>query len=407
MKKHSVLSTCGLAVMAVLAAVSLLPVQMAAGQSGDYITVVVREGDNLALYARIYGASGLAIMAANPNIKDGNKIYPGQVITIPVVKTFTPSLTTPYYYTVQAGDNIYAIARQFHMDASAIAFANGIKDNIVVLGKTYLIPAGPHFHIVEKGQTLWDIAAIYGTSMERIQSFNDIPNPAGLYVGQFVWIPVIYDAKPMPFTVVPVAPTSTPVLTAVPAAATATAAPTAVPLPTATPDTRPIEGSYIHTVVRLGENLVTYTYRYGVRGDALRAVNPQIKDANIIYPGNVLTIPVVASFTPSRTTPFFYILQAGDTLATVGAKFEMTPEVISRANPGASLAAGSTILIPAGPHLYVVKAGDELRYIAAKYGTTADFLLTGNDLPNPDRIYLGQLIFIPIRYGAAPVPFTP
>ncbi len=406
MKKHPVLFTCGLALVAVLAAVSLLPVQMAAGQSGNYITVVVREGDNLALYARIYGASGLAIMAANPNIKDGNKIFPGQVITIPVVQTFTPSLTTPFYYTVQAGDNIYAIARQFYMDASAIAFANGIKDNIVVLGKTYLIPAGPHFYIVQKGQTLWDIAAIYGTTMERIQSFNDIPNPAGLYIGQFVWIPVIYDAQPMPFTVVPVVPTSTPVPTAVPAAV-ATAAPTAVPLPTATPDTRLIEGNYIHIVVRLGENLVTYTYRYGVRGDVLRAANPQIQDANIIYPGNVLTIPVVASFTPSRTTPFFYILQAGDTLATVGAKFEMTAEVISRANPGASLAAGSTILIPAGPHLYVVKAGDELRFIAAKYGTTADFLLTGNDLPNPDRIYLGQLIFIPIRYGAAPVPFTP
>ena len=58
--------------------------------------------------------------------------------------------------------------------------------------------------------------------------------------------------------------------------------------------------TFAFVTYRLGENLVTYTYRYGVRGDALRAVNPQIKDANIIYPGNVLTIPVVASFTPSR-----------------------------------------------------------------------------------------------------------
>jgi len=189
MKKHPVLSTCGLALIVALAAVSLLPVQLAAGQSGGYITVVVQPGDNLGLYARIYGASGLAIMAANPDIKDGNLIYPGQVITIPVVKTFTPSLTTPFYYTVVAGDNIYSIARQFHMDASAIAYANGIKDNIVILGKTYLIPAGPHFYIVQKYQTLWDIAAIYGTSMERLQTFNDIPNPAVLYIGQFVYIP--------------------------------------------------------------------------------------------------------------------------------------------------------------------------------------------------------------------------
>jgi len=102
-------------------------------------------------------------------------------------------------------------------------------------------------------------------------------------------------------------------------AAAATAAPTAVPVPTATPNTQPVAGSYIHIAVRLGENLVTYTYRYGIRGDALRAANPQIKDAAIIYPGDVLTIPVVASFTPSRTTPFFYVLQTGDTLTTVGA----------------------------------------------------------------------------------------
>jgi LysM repeat protein len=290
----------------------------------------------------------------------------------------------------------------------------------VILGKTYVIPAGPHFHIVQKYETLYDIAAIYGTAADKLQTYNDIPNPAGLYIGQYVYIPVIYDAQPLPFSAVPAAPTVTPVPTLAPAAATATLAPTnvpataapapaptATPLPTAVPDTRPVEGNYIHVAVRLGENLVTYTYRYGVTGGALQAANPQLPDPNKIYPGDVLNIPVVASFTPSRTTPFFYILQPGDNLYTVGAKFDMLADVISRANPGASLAAGATILVPAGPHVYTVKAGDELRYIAAKYGTTVEFLLKGNDLPNPDRIYLGQLIFIPIQYGAAPLPFTP
>jgi LysM repeat protein len=420
MKKHPILSTCSLVLMVALLSVSLMPGRSAAGQSGDYIKVVVQLGDNLALYARIYGTSGLAIMAANPDIKDGNKIFPGQVLTLPVIKTFTPSLTTPFYYTVVAGDNIYAMGRQFHMDASAIAFANGITDNIVILGKTYIIPAGPHYHIVQKYETLYDIAALYGANVQKLQTYNDVPNPAALYIGQFIYIPVIYDAQPLPFSAVPAAPTLTPVPTQEPAVATATRTPTSVPgtatpvptwtatpLPSATPDTRPIEGNYIHISVRLGENLVTYTYRYGVTGGALLAANSQLKDPSMIYPGDNLTIPVVASFTPSRTTPFFYILQPGDTLYTVGAKFEMMPDVISRANPGASLAAGSTLLIPAGPHVYTVKAGDELRYIAPKYGTTVEFLLKGNDLPNPDKIYLEQLIFIPIQYGAAPMPFTP
>src|SRR5262245_26669797 len=68
-------------------------------QSGQFITVTVTSGKSLVTYPRLYGASGLSILAVN-NIPDGNLIFPGQVITIPVVKSFTPSLTTPFYYTV-------------------------------------------------------------------------------------------------------------------------------------------------------------------------------------------------------------------------------------------------------------------------------------------------------------------
>jgi spore germination protein len=71
-----------------------------------------------------------------------------------------------------------------------------------------------------------------------------------------------------------------------------------------------------------------------------------------------------------------------------------------------TFSAGTTLLVPAGPHLYTVKAGDELRTIAARYGTTVEFLLTGNNLPNPDRIYIGQLIFIPVQYHAQPIPLN-
>ena len=137
------------------------------------------------------------------------------------------------------------------------------------------------------------------------------------------------------------------------------------------------------------------------------AVNPQIKDPNLLFPGDVITIPVVSTFTPSRTTPFFYNVQAGENAAIIGLQFEVNPNVLMAANAGASFAPGTTVLVPAGPHLYVAKAGDELRTIAAKYGTTVEFLLTGNNLPNPDLIFVGQQIFIPIRYNAAPLPFTP
>jgi LysM repeat protein len=84
----------------------------------------------------------------------------------------------------------------------------------------------------------------------------------------------------------------------------------------------------------------------------------------------------------------------------------MENDVLADHNPDATFAVGTTILVPAGPHLYIVKLGDDLRAVAAKYGTTVEFLLTGNNLPNPDRIFPGQELFIPIQYNATPQPYN-
>jgi LysM repeat protein len=413
MTKRAIWVSVGLSLALVAAAIAgpwSLAQAAPAQQSAGYITVVVKDGESLANYARLYGVSGYALLKANPQIKDANLVYPGETIVIPVVKSFTPSLTTPFYYTVQPGDNVYAIARSFQMDASVIAWANSLNNYIVILGATYLIPPGPHFHIVQKGETLESIAAaLPGMTMSQLQTYNDIPNPYGLLIGQYVYIPVIFDAQPLAFNAnVTIAPTATPLSGALaPAAVPAVPIPTNTPLPTAVPNTAPVAGNYIQIAVKDGENLATYTYRYGVTGGALLAANPQLKDPNKIYAGEIINVPVVASFTPSRTTPFFYVVQPGDTLASVAAKFEMIADWVAPANPGVTVTPGATILIPAGPHVYTVKVGDQLRYIAPLYGTTVDFILKGNDLPNPDKIYTGEPIFIPIRYGAAPMPYTP
>jgi LysM repeat protein len=366
-----------------------------------FITLTVKSGDSLAVYARRYGVTGAAMMRVNPQIKDGNLIFPGQVITIPVVRTFTPSLTTPFFYVVQAGDTINTIAAKYEMNVNALARANGTS--FFTTGQTILIPAGPHEHVVVKGEDLKTIAARYGVTVSFLLTGNNLPNPDLIFVGQVIFVPVIYNAQPLPFTGVAVT-------TPTPSPTGPTPTPSKTPTPGATPTATKVgttsEG-FIQTVVRSGESFVTYTYRYGVSGGRLRAANPQLRDPSLIFPGQVITIPVAASFTPSRTTPFFYVVQSGDSTTSIAAKYEMTSETLVRANPGASFAAGTTILVPAGPHVYTVKEGDELKTIAPKYGVTVEFLLTGNNLPNPDRIFVGQLIFIPIRYDAEPIPFTP
>ena len=53
--------------------------------------------------------------------------------------------------------------------------------------------------------------------------------------------------------------------------------------------------------------------------------------------------------------------------------------------------------------VYVVKPGDTLRSIAAAHGTTIGAIVRANNMANPDVIYPGQRLTIPVRSGSAPV----
>ena len=366
------------------------------------ITVTVKSGDNLGKYTRIYGVSGSSLVAAN-NLPNPNLIFPGQVIIIPVAKSFTPSLTTPFYYVVVTGDTLNGLAKRFEMDPSIIANTNGLANGTVVLGSSLLIPAGPHSHVAVAGETLKSIAALHGTTWQTLAANNPgITNPDVIFSGQPIFVPILYNAAPLALhgaAPIPVA-SNTPGPSSTPGAA-ATATKTAAPV------VNPPAGgaNWIKVTVRSGESFVTYVARYGVTGGRLRIANPQIADPNIIHPGDTVFVPVNVSFSPSRTTPFFYVVKAGDTAASIALKFEMSVITLAAGNPGANFAAGSTVLIPAGPHLYTVRQGDTLAKIATKYGTTVDFLLTGNQLPDPNAIFLGQLIFIPLQLDKQPLPY--
>lgn len=52
---------------------------------------------------------------------------------------------------------------------------------------------------------------------------------------------------------------------------------------------------------------------------------------------------------------------------------------------------------------YVVQPGDTLQNIAARYGTTWQAIAQLNNIPNPNLIYVGQVLLIPVGY----VPPTP
>ena len=97
------------------------------------------------------------------------------------------SKNTTIIYTVEAGDNLFAISKKFSTTVAAIREMNemGNSSNIKV-GQKLKIPGSaassasntPKIeeitHVVKKGEGLWDISRQYGVTIEDIVKWNGL-----------------------------------------------------------------------------------------------------------------------------------------------------------------------------------------------------------------------------------------
>jgi len=161
------------------------------------------------------------------------------------------------------------------------------------------------------------------------------------------------------------------------------------------------DGGYLIYIVARGDTLKSLASRFGSTVDSILAANPSIKNVNLIYEGQRLTIYVSPATPPPATPPpasgQTYYVQKGDTLRKIAAKFSTTVDAILRVNPQITnpnvIYTGQAITLPAGVATHIVQKGDTLRIIANRYGTTVDALLALNpSIWNPNLIYVGQVI---------------
>ena len=98
-----------------------------------------------------------------------------------------------------------------------------------------------------------------------------------------------------------------------------------------------------------------------------------------------------------------YTVQEGDTLNSIAARFGTTAQKIAAYN-GISdinvIYVGQVLYIPTGSGqnytTYTVKSGDSLGRIAVSYGLTVAEVSAYNNISDPDTIYVGQEIKIPV-----------
>lgn len=108
-------------------------------------------------------------------------------------------------------------------------------------------------------------------------------------------------------------------------------------------------------VVQPGDTMFLIAKRYGIPLDVLIRANPQIRNPELIYPGEVIYIPRRYPHGPRPELTMEqgtrrYVVSAGDTLLSISEKFGMTVSELMAFNPHVTenqiLTAGDVILIP-------------------------------------------------------------
>lgn len=114
------------------------PVSAAAVNCGD--TYIVQRGDYLSKIANYCGITTAAIIAANPEVKNTNLIYPGQVIRI---KADTSIPVTGGTYTVVKGDTLFLISVRFGTTVDTLLKLNPsiVNRSVIYVGQVIKLPA--------------------------------------------------------------------------------------------------------------------------------------------------------------------------------------------------------------------------------------------------------------------------
>jgi LysM repeat protein len=157
-------------------------------------------------------------------------------------------------------------------------------------------------------------------------------------------------------------------------------------------------------VVRAGDTLGSIAQRNHIALWALARANG-IANINLIRIGQVLLIP-----TPARS--LWYHVRWGDTLSGIASRFGTDIATLRSMNPklGAYPLAGEWLRVcrpcssgssyevspqqPAGA-IHIVQPGETLTSVAARFGVSPLTLISVNHITNPDRIIIGQALTIP------------
>lgn len=161
--------------------------------AGDSNYYIVKSGDTLWEIAKKYDISVNELKDAN-NLTS-NTLTIGQSLYIPKKET-TPSQNE--VYIVKSGDSLYSIAKKYNTTVDELKRLNNLTSNMLSIGQKLNVSSTPNSsnltYTVSKGDTLYGIANKFKVSVDNLKAFNNLTTNT-LSIGQVLKIPVTSDTN--------------------------------------------------------------------------------------------------------------------------------------------------------------------------------------------------------------------
>lgn len=155
----------------------------------------VKRGDNLSVISKRLGVDVATLKKIN-NIRS-SKIYVGQKLEVYATSNAPKSVRSvatkednkSSSYTVQRGDSLLGIAKQFNVSFSELKKLNSMKSNKIYIGQRLKVPEFVvENYLVKRGDNLYFISKKFGVSISEIKKFNNLASN-DVYSGQVLKIP--------------------------------------------------------------------------------------------------------------------------------------------------------------------------------------------------------------------------
>jgi LysM repeat protein len=134
-----------------------------------YDKYLIRYGDDLSKIAKRFNTTEKTILEIN-NIPFPDMIREGKEIIVPINKEKYFE-----YYTVEKGDNLYAIARRYNINPDLLAILNGLNnDDYIYPNQQILIPKSNYsYYVTKQGDTIDTVSRKFNLSNKELLDNND------------------------------------------------------------------------------------------------------------------------------------------------------------------------------------------------------------------------------------------